>query len=59
MTFVYRLKTKDMQLRTYYSAHIPLILTEDVNGNWNILSYKDVLSEKDVVYNPEEINIAS
>lgn len=34
-------------------------LTEDVNGNWNILYYNDVLSGKDVVYNPEEINIAS
>lgn len=59
MTFVYRLKTKGMQLRTYYPIRILPTLTEDVNGNWNILYYNDVLSEKDVVYNPEEINIAS
>lgn len=51
MTFVYRLKAKDME--------ILWTLTEDVNGNRNILYYNDVLSAKDVVYNPEEINIAS
>lgn len=59
MTFVYRLKTEDMQLQIYYPARILPILTEEVNGNRNILYLKDVLSGKDAVFNPEETNIAS